>query len=165
MSLISSVAMSFRSDLQEIVELTALTASVSESRSFRFESGIDENQCDLVWSDQGSLAGPGSVTLDFQALTNIFGTTINFEKIRAIVIENTGDQTLHVGGASANQLASLFGDVSDKLVIPAGGKVMIIAPTTAYAVSASAKDLKIANVGTGATTYNIWVIGTTLSGS
>jgi hypothetical protein len=97
------------------------------------------------------------------ALTNAFGQTITFTKIKALAIVaaagNTNDVV--VGGASSNGFVSPFGDATDKIKIRPGGMFLITAPdATGFAVTAGTGDiLLVANVGGTPVTYDVVIAG------
>lgn len=124
--------------------------------------GTAADQANESWEDQRTLASGASENLDLQAggETNAYGDALSFSVIKIIFINITSAAggPLLVGGAAANQLASFFGDVSDKLQVR---KTMLLATgdVTGYVVNA-ADVLKIENEdGANAVTFDIIVIG------
>ena len=100
------------------------------------------------------------------SLTNALGATVTFARIKAIVIASaaTNGGNIEIGGAASAQFSSMFGDVSDKLIVNPGGFVVLATPgATGYAVTATSADLlKIANADSGASaSYDIILIGAT----
>lgn len=161
MSLSSNVSIAYRSNLAAVVELANLSAVVSQNHTISFSDGTEANQCDITWYDQGTVSGGASTNIDLQNLTDSFGVAVVFVKLKALIIENTGTLDLHIGGAASNALASVFGDPTDELVVPAGAKFMVVVPSGGYTVGASSKVLKVAALGSGTATYNIWAVGAT----
>lgn len=129
-----------------------------------FANGTGNNQADLIFHDKRTLADGASENLDLSgSLTDVFGSTLTFAKIKAIIIQNLSTtQILTVGGAAANALINWVADATDKINIPPGGAFCIMAPLAGFAVTAGTGDiLKIANGGAGdPADYNIWIIGT-----
>ncbi len=127
-------------------------------------NGTGSNQADKAFTDQRSLSASGSEELDLAGGLTTNGETLTFVKVKAIVIEaaaaNGGN--IVVGGASSNAFQGPFGDASDTLEIPAGGKVALFAPVGGWAVTAGTGDLlQIANDDSGsAASYEIDIIGT-----
>lgn len=124
---------------------------------------------DEIWHDKRTLAASGSDTLDLAgSLTNAFGETITFAKVRAILIHNTSDDQdtptdaqIQVGGAT-NEFQGPFGAAGDLLNVEAGGFFMVTNPTSAgWAVTAgTADELQIANQdGTDQAEYVIVIVG------
>lgn len=127
-------------------------------------NGTTDGKANLVWSDQRTLAASATENLDLAGvLSGAFGATLTFAEIVAIIVRAADGNTnnVEVGGAASNAFATPFGDASDVVVIPPGGAMMLLAPNTGWAVTASTGDLlKIANSagGTGVT-YDILIVG------
>ena len=128
-------------------------------------AGGDANQ---MWRDRRFVT-TGSTTDDLDlsgSLTNVFGETVSFSTIRALIIHNratvVGDD-LDVGGAAANPLTSIHdGSGTAKYTIRASGIDFKWAPLDGYAVSGGSADtLRITHAGsTEAIYYDIVIIGT-----
>lgn len=131
---------------------------------YSLANGTGANQADLIWHDQRSLDNT-SETLDVAGgLTDGFGATVTFARIKLIYVKNNGtDSTLDVGGAAANQFATPFAAADNEIVIRPGGWIILYAPgATAYAVTAGTGDnLKIQRNSSDASvqTYDIILIG------
>ena len=163
MSLSSGITLSYKSNLSAVVEMASLTAAVQENRQFNFLNGVDENQCDLAWYDQGSLPAEGLVDIDLNNLFDSFGVAIAFAKLKALIVENTSDQTLKVGGAITNPFFACFGSNTDKTLIPAQSPLVIMSKKIGFTVDATHKILRVENSSlTTPATYNIWLIGTSV---
>jgi hypothetical protein len=128
-------------------------------------SGTGANQASNVFHDRRTLTASNSENLDLAgSLTNKFGTTLTFTKIKAILIKASSANTNNVlvGGAASNQFINWVSDPTDVIVVRPGGFFMIVAPdSTGYAVTAATGDLlKIANSSAGTSvTYDIIIIG------
>lgn len=124
-------------------------------------------ELDTIFSDNLSLAGTGSTTLDLAGgLTDIYGAAITFTNIKGIFIRNHSSesgQKLNVGGAAANGwYAGYVADSSDKRQIPAGGFDWWMDPDNGSPVVAGTGDLLlIANTGTTTATFDIIIMGAT----
>lgn len=129
------------------------------------DSGTGAGQADKVWSDRRNLAGGANETLDFAgSLVQLFGGTITFAKIKALVFYNrTAGQLLTVKPAAANGWVSSFvTDVSDVLRVPAQGFVVWYDPA-GTAVGAGATDsITVTNSAGSAVDYDIFVVGTSV---
>lgn len=115
---------------------------IDEVFDLSFGDGTGANQAKNVYSDDFSIVGAGTQTYDLAgALANGLGQTLTFTAIKAIVIKNTGTAPLNYGGGSTPFLGFL-GDATDKIVIPAGGLVVLADPTAAgQVVTAGTGDL------------------------
>jgi hypothetical protein len=129
-------------------------------------SGTGASQANQVFVDTRTLTASSSENLDLAgALTNAFGSTITFTKIRALIIKadsgNTNDVV--VGGHGSAAVASIFADTSDKIKVRPGGLFVLTAPdATGMAVTATTADmLTVANsAGSTSVSYTVIIIGT-----
>jgi hypothetical protein len=137
---------------------------LSKTYEQAFATGTASECCDLDFHDTRSLANSATEDLDLAGgLTNAFGVTLTFAKIKAIIIKNNSStQTLSVGGAAATQFINWVGAANDVINIPPEGFFCLIAPLAGFAVTAGTGDLlKIANGAAGdVTTYDIILLGT-----
>lgn len=127
--------------------------------------GTGEGQADMMWSDERTIAASSSETLDLAGvLSSVFGSTLTFAKVKAVLIVAAAGNTNNVvvGANGSAEFQGWFGDVSDTVAVRPGGMFLIAAPKTGWTVTASTGDiLKIANSGSGTgVTYRIVVIGT-----
>lgn len=129
-----------------------------------FLSGVTAGKADRVFTDTRTLALSANEDLDLAgALTDPFGATLTFVKVKAIIITadagNTNDVVVAQG--SATPFNGPLGDAST-ISIPPGGIFVITAPTDGWAVGAGATDkLNVLNGGAGTPiTYSIAVLGT-----
>jgi len=124
-----------------------------------------------LWADQRTLAYGGSDLLDmYGVLTNTKGATVNFTKIRVIILASIvgNTSTVEYGGAASDPWYPFFKNSSDIGVIPLPGAtypaiVALTAPdASGFAVGASSADiLQIAHSGDASAdiTYDIIIIG------
>lgn len=147
----------------------ATIGSVQQNIGYRVANamldGAGLNQANQVYSGRRTLAASANESLDLSGgLTNAFGTTLTFTKVKALVIVaatgNTND--VIVGGAASNGFISWVGAADDTVKVKPGGMFVISAPTAAgLPVTAATADLlKVANsAGGSSVTYDIIVIG------
>ncbi len=136
---------------------------LSKSIQKSFSNGTGNNQADKIFRDQRTLADGANESLDLAGmLTDPFGATLTFVKVKAVIIENLSTtQTLTVGGAASNQFINWVGAATDTVKIPPGGFFAISAPLAGFGVTAGTGDLlKVLNSAGAACTYNVIVIGT-----
>jgi len=135
------------------------------SKAFELANGTGLDQADLMFSDQRTLGPSTSEDLDLAgSLTDAFGNTISFARIKllALFAAVANGDNLHVGAASLNQWATLFGAGTDLLVLRPGGAIIAFAPdATGYTVTAGTGDLlAIDNQDAGGSaTYDIILVG------
>jgi hypothetical protein len=165
MTLKTSLSYSLRAVLTGTHDFSPPTSTLPKARSFSFAHGTAANQADRAWSDRRTLAASASESLDLAAsLTDVFGATITFARIRALLIEaaSTNSNNVVVGGAASNAFVNWVSDATDKLVVRPGGAFLLVAPdTTGYAVTATTGDLRqVANSGAGSSvTFDITIVG------
>ena len=127
-------------------------------------TGTGASQADQMFTDTRTLGGSANEDLDLAAsLVDALGQTLTFVKIKAILIiaaaANVGD--IQVKPAAANGFLGPFANASDRLDVPAGGRILLTAPVTGWTVTAGTGDLlNIANSAAGNAIYDIILIGT-----
>lgn len=145
--------------------LSTVTDPVSSDYTLSLSSGTGANQASNFFHDQRTLSASASEDLDLAGvLTNGFGTTLTFTKIKAIIIHAAAGNTNNVviGGAVSNTFINWVADPTDKIVVRPGGTFILVAPdATGYGVTAGTADLlHIANSGAGTSvTYDVVIIG------
>lgn len=165
MSLTTKINLSVSALLSSALDLVTSQAPLKFEQAFTLTDGTGANQANNVFSDTRTLAASGSESLDLAGvLTNAFGATLTFTKIKAIFIaaDSTNTNDVVVGGAATNAFASMFGAATDKIKVKPGGAFAIVAPdVNGFAVTAGTADLlQIANSGgTTGVTYDIIIIG------
>lgn len=136
---------------------------LSKTIQKEFANGTSSGQCDKVFRDQRTLTTGASENIDLAGtLTDPFGATVTFAKVKVIIIENLSTtQTLTVGGAASNQVINWVGAATDTIKIPPGGFFALAAPAAGFAVTADTGDLlKILNSAGASCIYNIVILGT-----
>ena len=126
-------------------------------------TGTGANQADVLWHDTRTLTAT-SEDLDLAgSLTDAFGDTVTFVKVKGILIHNkstTATEILAVGGAASNQLINWVANNSDIVNIGPDGVLLLWSPVDGYAVTASTGDLLKIDSGSDTITYDIVIIGT-----
>jgi hypothetical protein len=146
--------------------LTGVKAKVTPSISFSqgYGAGTGTGAIDKKWCDKRTIAASGADTLDLAGvLTNEFGATVTFAKVKALGVKaatgNTND--VWVGGAAANRFNTFVKD-SSVIVVKPGFMQLIAGSGTGYAVTAATGDrllLKNSSSGTSVT-LDICIAGT-----
>jgi hypothetical protein len=160
-SLTTKISMAYSKALDHATVSYGPTDSYAES----FASGTGNDQVDLMFDDQRTLGASGSEDLDLAGgLTDAFGLTLTFVKVKAIQIRAAAGNTNNVvvGGASANAFVGPFGAATHTIAIPPSGVLTLCAPKAGWTVTPSTGDLlRIANSGAGSgVTYDITILGT-----
>ncbi len=141
-------------------------------KSGKFSDGAGAQKSEQHWHDRRSIADAANDDLDLAGvLTNRFGDTVTFTKLKAIAVANRDTIThLDVGGAAANPITSIFaGTGTSKVRIPPAVSAdnpsiwaMWATDADGWAVTAGSADtLRIAHggVGTVAASYDIFILG------
>jgi hypothetical protein len=138
---------------------------ITKNQAVALTSGVGANQADLCYVENRTIAASGTATLDLAGvLLDIYGATITFARIKAILIFAAAANTNNVlmGGAGANAFIGPFGSSTDTISTKPGGITALVAPdATAWAVTAATADLlKFTNsaAGTGVT-YDLVIVG------
>jgi hypothetical protein len=127
-------------------------------------SGTGADQADRIFSDTRTLGASATEDLDLAAsLTDAFGASITFVKVKAVVITaaaaNTND--VNVTRPAANGLP-LFLAASDGIPVRPKGAFVWFAPGTGITVTPGTGDLLTLTNSAGGTgvTYSVVIIGT-----
>ena len=159
-----SVTLTFKiaHDYTNALDLSTPKDDFDLTLSDTLSNGTGNDQVDVVWHDQRTLATT-SENLDLAgSLTSAFGSTVTFAKVKGICIKNmstTTTQIVTVGGAAATQFINWVGDSSDTVKVGPDGILFLWSPMDGYAVTAGTGDLL--KIATSANiTYDIWIIGT-----
>jgi len=162
MSLVTNLDLTLRGDFQSALDLVTVKAPLSLSKSDELTNGTGAvDTADMVWSDTRTLATT-SENLDLAgSLTNAFGATMTFARIKSILIHNkstTVGQTITVGGAASNPFL-LFADSTDKYVIGPNGIFLIWEPSAAAKVVTAATGDILKIESSASITYDIVIVG------
>jgi len=146
----------------------------SLSVQYAFLQGTASNSIDLLYAATLSLAGTAT-NLDLTSLTDPAGGSINFARVRHIMIANlatTAGYTLTIGAASSNAWTGLLGTSTSTIVLPPGiaavsgtsparpsvfvaGDPLSSGASGGFIVGASSKVLKL---DPGANTFSVSVL-------
>lgn len=128
------------------------------------EDGTGSYQANAEYFGVRSLNGSSNQDLDlYGSLTDPFGTTLNFTKVKAIWFYNLAGQTnaFRVGPASSNGFSGPWVDVSDRIAVMPGSCFQLEALDAGWTVTSGTGDkLNVANQHTSAQTYWIHILGT-----
>lgn len=162
MALTTNLDLVLRGSHTNVLDLLTATASFSIDKGDSLADGTGAvDTGDLMWSDTRTLATT-SENLDLAgSLTNAFGATVTFARVKAVLIHNkstTVGQTVTIGGAASNQFL-LFTDASDKYTLGPNGVFLIWEPSAAGKVvtAGTGDSLKIET--SASITYDIVIIG------
>lgn len=147
------------------LDLASASAPIASDRNLILTNGTGANQADRIYSDQNTLGASATVDLDLAGtLTDAFGATVTFARIKFIMVTAAAGNTNNVviGAAATNQFVNWVGAGTHTVAVRPGGVFCIGATdATAYAVTAGTGDLlRIANSAAGSSvTYDIVIVG------
>jgi len=134
------------------------------SYSVDLADGDGDDQADQVWLDERTLTTGATDTLDlYGSLTDVFGMTVNFEKVKAILVAHkSGTAGLHIGYTATTALAALIGAADANRKIEPNGLFFACSPDDGAAVAAGVSDslvLKHDAADGDPITYQIVIVG------
>ncbi len=156
------------------ITLGGTLGSVFDSKTieaiFKFDviqaltTGVGLDQADIAWWDTTRNLAATSEDLDLSGnLTDAFGVTVAFAKVKGLFVRNrstAAGEVLIIGAASANQFA-LFDAVTDSISLGPDGTFMLWEPSLAgKTVTASTADLLKMDSVAATFNYDICIIGT-----
>lgn len=123
--------------------------------------GTGDGQAQLMWHDTRTVVASANDDIDLAGvLTDAFGQTITFAKVRALLIRNKSTvATLTVGPAAASGVTGFLGTGE---VLPVGAwKLLCCNKSASWTITAGSADkIRITNnSGAVSATYDIVVIG------
>ena len=165
MSLTSSVLTKVVANQTSALDLGAGTYPLNFIFKTNMANGTGTSQSDLLFSDQRTITASSTEDIDLAGdLSDAFGNTMTFVKVKAIIITaataNTNNVT--VSPATSNGFNGPFNAAADLIAIPPGGSFIVTAPVSGWTVTAATGDLlTIANSAAGTSViYDIVIIGT-----
>lgn len=144
------------------LDLSAPVDRLSKTYAFSLTDGTGSGKGDLLFHDKRTLADGASEDLDLAgALSDAFGDTLTFVKIKALIIKNlSATQTLTIGNATSNAFVGPFGAATHTLKVQAGAQAVLVMDPVGYSVTAGTGDLlKIANSAGASCDYEIVIVG------
>lgn len=134
---------------------------INQALSQDFAAGVGSEQCNLVFCDRRTLGGGANESLDLAGgLTDAFGNTMTFVKVRALVIQNLSATKVLTIGNGANPFIFLAGG-TEAVILQPKGKLALDNPVTGWAVTGATGDmLKVANNAGDPADYLVWIVGT-----
>lgn len=164
---ISSVVLLLTGSQSNAIDFTTGIAPLSRTYQLQYSTGTGAGAADRIWHDQRTIAASGTDSLDLAGvLLDVFGATVTFARIRALVVQAASGNTNNVivGGAAANGFITWVGAATHTVTVRPGGFLCLangLTDATGYAVTAATGDiLQIANSGAGTSvTYDVILIG------
>lgn len=166
MTISTTVAtISIKGSVVGTIDIGEALHNIALSGSQTFDNGTGANQADMIFTDTRTLSASATENLDLAAsLTNAFGTTLTFTKVKAILITAaTGNTNAVQVTRPASNGVPLFMAAGDGIALTPGGVFYAAWPdASGVAVTASTGDLITITNSAGGTsvTYNVLIIGT-----
>ena len=146
------------------LDLGTATLPLEKLVEIALATGTGTSQADYMFTDTRTIAASSNEDLDLAAaLSDAFGTTLTFVKVKAILIKAADGNTNNVRVTRpASNGVPLFLAASDGLDVTPGGVFLFIAPGAGVTVTAATGDLiNVANSSSGSSvTYDVIIIGT-----
>lgn len=164
MSLTTTIDLALLAIHTSALDLATGTVPLNYSKRLSLASGTGANQADLIWHDQRSIAASSSDNLDIAGgLTDAFGATVTFARIRAMVVRADANNAgrLQVGSAPANAWLGWLDNGNAAVQVRPGGLLLLTGPdSSGYPVAAGTGDrLLITNTAASVAAYDIVLIG------
>lgn len=154
-----------------LLDIASGSADIRPSFSVTFADGAGANAVNLEWSDTRTIVASGTEEIDLTGttgspivtMTDIYGQTVSFARIKAIMVTAASANTNNVNvSRGASNGCALFLANGDGIQVRPGGAFMWVAPdATGVAVTGGSSDiLTIANSSSGTSvTYSITILG------
>lgn len=160
-----SISLKVISDLVNTLDLTSVRANLRKNFNITFKNGTGANQANALFHDTRTIAASGNEDLDLAgALSNAFGQTLTFTKVKAVIIRAHEGNTNNVQVTRpADTGCPIFMAAGDGIAIPPGGMFAFVVPTAGgVTVTASSGDIiNVANSSSGTgVTYDVIILGT-----
>ncbi len=165
MALTTAVGVTVDGVYTKTSDLSTAADTLSKRYSANLSSGTGAGKADLRWSDTRTLTASATEDIDLAgALVDVYGATLTFAKVKAIVISAAAANVNNVVvGAGTNPWITAL-NATGTITLRPGACVALFAgaaDATTYAVTAGTGDiLKITNsAGSTSVTYDIVIIG------
>lgn len=132
----------FRSTNTVGLDTAGATSNFQHNESY--SDGTGANQVQKIVTASLNLVGAAQ-TIDLQNITDAFGNTVVFTKVKSIFVRipnATTGQVVTIQGGAANPFTAFMADPSDKVTLKAGGAFVITSPVDGYTVDGTHKTLK-----------------------
>jgi hypothetical protein len=163
MALTSKIIARIQAQHTRTLDLASGLVPLDKDATINLTSGTASGSADLIFHDTRTLAASGTEDLDLAgSLTDAYGTTLTFVKIKAVMITAASGNTNSVQVTRpASNGVPLFIAASDGISL-AAGEVFMWASSTGKTVTAATGDLLTVtnSAGTTSVTYDVVIIGT-----
>lgn len=133
------------------------------SENLTLSNGTGSGQASQQWHDQRTIAPSGTDSIDLAgSLTNAFGVTLTFTKIKAMLVRASAANTnnVQVTRPASNGFV-WFLAAGDGFNLQPGARMLWFDPVGVAVTAGTGDILAIVNSGAGTSvTYDIWIAGT-----
>ena len=143
-------------------DLTSAVENIAIAKALSLANGTADNQANEFWSDQRTLAATSENHDLYGSLTNALGDTIQFIKVRALMVFNrstTSGENLTLSGSFLE--LTPFGGTSPTIDVQPSGVFLLTAPVDGMTVTDSSADTLTINSGAATIVHDIVIVGTT----
>jgi hypothetical protein len=150
---------------QSALDVSTASLPINYNKTNNLSNGTGADQANQIFTDERTISASGNEDLDLAgSLSDAFGNTITFSKLKAITVVASSDNTNNVQVTRpASNGVPLFMTAGDGISLTPGASFTAVFPdANGVAVTASTGDLlNIANsAGGSGVTYTIILIGT-----
>lgn len=157
MPLNAQISLSIVSHESSTDELSSQIRVTPATYGLVLTNGTGANQCQLAFSDSAMVQDGNESSYTFSAMVDDRGV-VSMTAVKVIYFKNTGSVSLDIG-KNASWTTGPFA-AERGCVVPAGGCVVLVAPTAAgWSTSEAGAALSVFNDGESSGTYDILLVG------
>jgi hypothetical protein len=157
MPLNAQIALSIVSQESSTDELSSQIRVTPATYGLVLTDGTGANQCQVAFSDSATVQDGGGSSYTFSAMVDDRGA-VSMAAVKVIYFKNTGSVSLDIGKNESWTTGPFTAERG--CVVPAGGCVVLVAPTAAgWSTSEAGAALSVFNDAVSAGAYDILLIG------
>lgn len=163
-TLSTSISVTLKATYTNVLDIGNAVANFTKTFSDKLTDGTGLDNADLIFWDTRTVTNGTPDDLDLAGgLTDAFGNTLTFVKVKGIMIVNnsaTAGEILTLGG-DANGFINWLNPATATQKVGPGGVLQLHLPSAAgYAVTAATGDILQIAADAGSISYDIILIGT-----
>lgn len=162
MTLVTSATFKIDANHTVAKDLNTIVDRLIQTFTLALTDGTGSGKADLLFHDTRTLGAGANEELDLcGTLTDAFGTTLTYIKVKLLIFNNPSTtQTITIGGAAANDFQGPFGDPTDTIAVGPGAFAVLIADPVGYTAAAGTDDkLQVLNSAGSAVDYDVIIVG------
>jgi hypothetical protein len=142
-------------------DLSTLIQNLAQSFSQSWTSGTGNNQCNALFADTRTAAGATDSLDLYGGLTDAYGTTLNFTKIRGVLVRNQATTTAFVLKLAGSFMTGpVLNGTTPELEVNPSGIWYQTNPIDGWTVTNTTQDVLSVNPGANTIIYDIIIMGT-----